>query len=46
MALSLMDLEPTMKFSWCDVHPGLLAFLRMFMKFSYCLYVMSFFLSR
>jgi hypothetical protein len=35
-----------MKFSCPDVHPGILAFLRMSIKFSYCLYVMSSFLSR
>ncbi len=29
MVFSLMDLEPTMKFSCSDVHPGLLVFLRM-----------------
>ncbi len=46
IAFSFMDLEPTMKFSWSDVHPGFLVFLRMFMRFSYCLYVMSFFVSK
>ena len=46
LAFSLIDLEPNMKFSWSDVHPGFLGFLRMSMKFSYCLYVMSSFVPR
>ena len=46
MGFSMMDVDPTMKFSWSDVHPGFLAFLRMFMKFSYYLWVMSFLVSR
>ena len=46
MVFSFMDLDPTMKLSWSDIHPGFLAFLRMFMKFSYCLDVMLFFFSR
>ena len=46
MAFSFMVLEPTMKFSWSVVHPGFLAFLRMFKKFSYCLNAMLSFLSR
>ena len=46
IAFSCMDFEPTMKLSWSDVQPGFLNFLRMFMRFSYCLYVMSFFVSR
>ena len=46
MTFWFMDLEPTMKFSWSDVHPGFFAFRRIFMKFSYCLDVMMSFLSR
>jgi hypothetical protein len=38
-------LEPTMKLSWSDVHPGFLVFRRMFIKFSYCLDAMLSFLS-
>ncbi len=30
MTCSCMVLEPTMKFNWSVVHPGFLAFLRMF----------------
>ncbi len=37
IAFSFMVLESTIKLSWSDVHPGFLAFLRMFMRFSYCL---------
>jgi hypothetical protein len=37
MAFSLMVLEPTIKFICSDVHPGLLPFRRISMKFSYCL---------
>ena len=29
-----------------SLHPGFLAFLRMFMRFSYCFYSMSFFVSK
>ncbi len=46
MTFSFIDLEPTIKLSWSDVHPGFLAFLRMFIKFSYCLETISSFLSR
>ena len=46
MAFSFMVLEPTIKLSWSDVHPGFLAFLRMFIKFSYCLDTILSFLSR
>ncbi len=46
ISFSFMVLEPTIKLIWSDVHPGFLAFLRMFMKFSYCLNVISSFLSR
>ncbi len=46
IAFSFTDFEPTMKLSWSDVQPGFLTFLRMFMRFSYCLYTMSFFVSR
>ena len=46
MVFSLMVLEPTIKLSWSDVHPGFLAFLRMFIKFSYCLDTILSFLSR
>ena len=45
MAFSFMVLEPTIKLSWSDVHPGFLAFLRMFIKFSYCLDAILSFLS-
>ncbi len=37
MTFSLMVLEPTIKISWSNAHPGFLAFLRMSIKFSYCL---------
>ncbi len=46
ITFSFMVLEPTIKFSWSDVHPGFLAFLRMLIKFSYCLDVILSFLSR
>ena len=46
MAFSFMVLEPTIKLSWSDVHPVFLAFLRMFIKFSYCLDAILSFLSR
>ncbi len=46
MAFSFIDLEPTMKLSWSDVQPGFLAFLRMFIKFPYCLNAIFSFLSR
>ncbi len=46
MAFSLIVLEPTIKFSCSDVHPGLLVFCWISMKFSYCLNDMSSFLSR
>ncbi len=45
MTFSFIDLEPTMKLSWSDVHPGFLVFRRMFIKFSYCLDAMLSFLS-
>ena len=37
-------LESTTKFNSSDVHPGLLVFLTMSMKFLYCLFAMSSFL--
>ena len=46
MAFSSMDLEPTMKFNCCDVHPEILVFLRMSMKFPYCLLALSSVFSR
>ncbi len=46
IAFSFMVVEPTIKFSWSDVHPGFLAFLRIFITFSYCLDAILSFLFR
>ena len=46
IAFSFMVLEPTMKLSWSDVHPGFLAFLRISIKFSYCFDAILSFLAR
>ncbi len=46
MSFSFMVLEPTIKFSWSVVHPVFLAFLRISIKFSYCLDAILSFLSR
>jgi hypothetical protein len=46
MAFSFMVLDPTIKFSWSVVHHGFLAFLRISIKFSYCLDAILSFLSR
>ena len=41
MTSSLIDLEPTMKFSCSDVHPGFLDLRIMSIRFEYCFRVSS-----